>query len=293
MALDAPGADLRGRVVLIAGADLGAGPRTALGLASLGARVWLGCHDAARGALLRRDIMARGGSPELGVVALDGADPDSVAACARALDARGARLDVLVHNVGLWSRRRRVTADGHELTWATNVLGYARLTETLLPALRRARGRVLAVVARRAQGLDLTDVEFVRRPYTGDAAHAQSQQAARLLTWAFARRLAGEGVTAHALLAGDDDARSLLFRKAFGVTGLVGLFAPRRPPRASDDCAETLVWLSARDDADRSSGRLWRARRELACELRDAALEQRLFELCRDMLRPTLPPTRS
>ena len=44
-------------------------------------------------------------------------------------------LDVLVHNAGVLAQRRELTADGVELTFATNVLGPFLLTTLLLPTL--------------------------------------------------------------------------------------------------------------------------------------------------------------
>ena len=72
---------------------------------------------------------------------------------------------MLVNNAGIWSERRKVSPEGVELVWATNVLNYFLVTELLQPLLRAAgKARVVNVASQLAGGLDLTDVGFERRP---------------------------------------------------------------------------------------------------------------------------------
>ena len=92
----------------------------------------------------------------------------------------------------------------------------------LLPRLRASgRARVVNVASRLAGGLDLDDLEFERRPYTGRDAYAQSKQANRMLTWALARRLEGTGVTANAVHPGFVSTE--IFAKGGGLVGLGAL----------------------------------------------------------------------
>jgi hypothetical protein len=47
------------------------------------------------------------------------------------------RLDVLIHNAGVWPRTRRKTVDGFELTFGVNHLGTFYLSHLLRPLLER------------------------------------------------------------------------------------------------------------------------------------------------------------
>ena len=126
---------------------------------------------------------------------------------------------MLVNNAGTWLTRREETDEGIERTWATNMLGYFLLTEALRPLLARsAPARVVNVASELAHDLDLSDVEFERRPYEGVTAYAQSKQANRMWTWALARRLEGTGVTANAMHPGG--VNTPLFRKGGGWKSL-------------------------------------------------------------------------
>ncbi len=273
--------DLGERTCLVTGANSGIGAAAALALARRGARVVLACRSLERGQATLRSIEARSGRGALEVYAVDVSDPASVTAFARAFRERHTRLDVLLNNAGVWSTRRRLAPDGHELTWSTNVLGYARLLEALLEPLQDARGRVINVASLMARGLDLEDVGFTRRPYRGIDAYAQSKQANRMWTWALARRLERAGVTAHALHPGF--VTTSIFAKGGGVTGLVGALWARLRGCTPDEGADTAVWLAGCDEAAASTGRFWVKRRERPCEFRDPAKEDALYEMCHDM----------
>ena len=74
----------------------------------------------------------------------DGEDAGKV----QSIGARFGEVNVLVNNAGAWFTDRRVSSDGIELTFATNVLGPHLLTELLLPQLRAAtRARVVNLVS--------------------------------------------------------------------------------------------------------------------------------------------------
>jgi NAD(P)-dependent dehydrogenase (short-subunit alcohol dehydrogenase family) len=274
-------ADLAGRTCLVTGASAGIGLAAARELARLGARVVMAVRDPVKGERARRAVVAAtGGTAETALVDLS--RRESIRSFARDLAARHATLDVLVNNAGLWSKKRQVGPDGVELTWGTNVLGTFLLTELLLPLVRAAgRGRVVNVASRLAGGLDLSDVEFERRPWSGQAAYAQSKQAGRMLTWALARRLAGTSVTANALHPGF--VATEIFAKGGGLTGLaVSLYAKLRG-RRPEEGADTVVWLAASPEVEGRSGLFWGDRQERRCRFRDEAEEERLWALCAEM----------
>lgn len=263
------------------GASAGIGLAAARGLARLGARVVMAVRDPEKGERARRAVAGETGG-EVETALVDLASRASTRAFAREIAARHPRLDVLVNNAGIWSERRRVGPDGVEVVWATNVLGYFQATELVLPLLRAAgRARVVNVASRLAGGLDLSDVQYERRPYSGRGAYAQSKQADRMLTWALARRLSGTGVTANAMHPGF--VASEIFAKGGGpVSRAVSLYARLlgRPPAAG---ADTVVWLAASPEVEGRSGLFWIERREAPCRFRGEAGEEALWDLCREM----------
>jgi len=207
---------------------------------------------------------------------------DSVARLARHLESRLERLDVLVNNAGTWSQKRRETGDGVELTWGTNQLGYFLVTRDLMGLLKASpRARVVNVASQLARDLDLADVEFRRRRYSGIRAYAQSKQANRMWTWALARRLDGSGATANALHPGG--VSTPLFGKGGGL--LSRILGPLirlqgRPPREG---ADTAVWLAASPEVEGTTGRFFIDRRQVRCRFANPEEEEKLWALCEAM----------
>jgi NAD(P)-dependent dehydrogenase (short-subunit alcohol dehydrogenase family) len=279
-------ADLSGRTCVVTGSSAGIGRATASELARLGASVVLAVRNPEKGERVRRVIAKATGRDDVEIAVVDLARQESIRAFARGLAARHPRLDVLVNNAGIWAGRRRTSPDGIELTWATNVLGYVLVTDLLLPQLRAAgRARIVNVASRYAGGLDLTDVQLERRPWSGKDAYAQSKQANRMLTWALARRLEGTGVTANGVHPGFVSTE--IFGKGGGVSGLaLSLYAKLRARRPAEG-ADTVAWLAASPEVEGRSGLFWVDRREHPCRFRDEAAEEELWRLCHRMVGET------
>ena len=274
-------ADLAGRTCLVTGASAGIGRATALGLARLGARVVMAVRNPDKGEKARRAI-ARATGREVEIMVVDLSRQESIRAFARDFVARHPKLEVLVNNAGIWSAKRRESPEGIELTWATNVLNYFLVTTLLLPALRAAgRARVVNVASRLARGLELDDVEFRRRPYSGRDAYAQSKQADRMLTWAFARRLEGSGVTANAVHPGF--VATEIFGKGGGLLSLAVSAYSKLRARPVEEGADTVIWLAASPEVEGPSGLFWSDRQERRCRFRDEPAEEALYSLCQGM----------
>src|SRR4051794_32655963 len=157
-------ADLDGAVAVVTGATAGLGREIARGLVRRGARVVISARDPRRGDAAKADL----GADAVTVLPMDVSDQGSVRSFAAAVRSRHDRLDILVNNAGAWFTDRRASADGLELTFATNVIGPYLLTELLREPLRAApAGRVVNVVSSIAGDFDPTDLQFTRRPFDG------------------------------------------------------------------------------------------------------------------------------
>ena len=123
---------MAGRVVLITGGTGGIGKATAIGLATLGARVGITGRVLARAEQAVADIRAASGNPAVDAFEADMTFQAEVRRlAAEVLDAY-LRLEVLVNNVGGFSAHRHATADGLERTFALNHLAAFLLTNLLL-----------------------------------------------------------------------------------------------------------------------------------------------------------------
>jgi len=273
--------ELRGKTCLVTGGSSGIGKAAALSLAQRGAHVVLACRDERRGAQARTEIAAATGNAHVDMMLADFSLQTSIRDFAgRVLD-RFRTLDVLVNNAGTWSQKRRETAEGIEEVWATNVLGYALTTALLMDLLVRSRARVVNVASMLARDLDLEDVEFRRRPYSGVRAYAQSKQANRMWTWALARRLDGTGATANAMHPGG--VSTGLFRKGGGPLSLMAAAWARVFGRSASAGADTVVWLATDPKLTNVSGKFWIDRKQARCRFQEVESEEKLWSLCEQM----------
>ena len=164
-----PGA-MDGKVALVTGASSGLGLATAEGLARLGAGVRLLVRDEERGQRASQRITARTGNHDISVSLCDISDLESVRDFVAGFEVEEQSLDVLVNNAGAMVEDRTLTAEGVELTFATNVLGPFLLTNLLTPLLvRSAPSRVINVSSggMYTQRLDVEDLQTEHRGYDG------------------------------------------------------------------------------------------------------------------------------
>ena len=192
-----------GRVAVVTGANSGLGLATARALARRGARVVMGCRDAAKGEAARAQIAADVPGADVLVEPLDLADLASVAEFARRQLDRDPRLDLLINNAGIMGVPQGRTRDGFELQFGTNHLGHFALAARLHGAIARTPGsRVVTVTSLgyRIGRIDFDDPEM--RRYDRWRAYGRSKLANLLFAYEYQRRLdaAGSGaksVSAH------------------------------------------------------------------------------------------------
>jgi NAD(P)-dependent dehydrogenase (short-subunit alcohol dehydrogenase family) len=135
---------------LVTGSSSGIGRATALRLAAVGQHVYAGVRKPADGDRLVQSAAGEGG--EITPLILDVTEPGHIAAAAAAIDehtasAGRAGLDGLVNNAGygLACPSELVPLDAFRRQLDVNVTGQLAVTQAMLPALRRARGRIVMV----------------------------------------------------------------------------------------------------------------------------------------------------
>ncbi|MDQ6810573.1 MAG: SDR family NAD(P)-dependent oxidoreductase, partial [Actinomycetota bacterium] len=185
---------MEGKVVLVTGASSGLGVAAAEGFARLGAVVWLAARSEERGEDTRARISELSGNSDVHVGLCDLSNLMSVRQFAERFRVRAPRLDVLVNNAGVMTEQRALSADGIELTLATNVVGPFLLTNLLGPLLERsAPARIINVSSggMYARRIRVDDLQSERGPFDGPAAYARTKRAQVILTELWAQRLRG------------------------------------------------------------------------------------------------------
>ena len=133
------------RVAVVTGANKGIGLEIARQLAREGIAVYIGARDEARGREAAEKL--RGEGLDARPLRLDVTDEASVAAAAAFVEKDAGRLDILVNNAGIAiddGPPSGVSMDALRRTYETNVFGLVRVTQALLPLLRRSEaGRIV------------------------------------------------------------------------------------------------------------------------------------------------------
>lgn len=127
-------------IALVTGANKGIGYEIAAGLGALGWSVGVGARDDGRREEAVRTLRAAG--VDAFGVPLDVTDEASVAAAVSLLEQNAGGLDVLVNNAGVTGgmpqEPTRVSPEQVRVVVETNVIGVIRVTNALLPLLRRS-----------------------------------------------------------------------------------------------------------------------------------------------------------
>lgn len=271
--------------VIITGSTSGIGKEIAIEIARLGADLVLACRTPELGHSTADEIVKLTGSKTCDVMHIDTSSRQSIHEFSKQYREKYQRLDVLINNAGINSSQRKLNADGIELTFGTNVLGYFILTNDLLDLLRAsAPARIVNVASTFANDLDLDDLQFERRSYSGVKAYAQSKACNRMLTWAVARRIEGSGVTANAMAPGLV-ASTGLYRESPSplriLLRFLGTFIGRTLPQAAD----TAVWLASSPEVEGVSGKFFELRKEVPCQFRNTEAEEKLWSICDELTR--------
>ncbi len=188
---------------LVTGANKGIGYEIAAGLGAFGWRVGVGARDEQR----RDAAVARlraGGVDAFGVP-LDVTDDASVAAAANVIEERAGRLDVLVNNAGITGGAPQMPTTVDVATMLavveTNVIGVIRVTNAMLPMLRRSSAPRIVNVS--------SSVGSLSRQSSPDAdtgpiavAYAPSKSFLNAVTIQYAKELAGTNILINAVCPG-------------------------------------------------------------------------------------------
>ncbi|MFF1870109.1 SDR family oxidoreductase [Streptomyces sp. CB03911] len=214
------------KTALVTGANKGIGYEIAAGLGGLGYRVGVGARDATRREAAVGKLRAAG--VDAFGVPLDVTDDRSVTAAAELIERLTGRLDALVNNAGIpgemgpgWLQEP-TTLDLEVVRTVvdTNVLGVVRVTNAMLPLLRRsASPRIVNVSSSVGSLTRQADPDTEIGPVM--AAYAPSKSFLNALTLQYARQFADTNILINAACPG------------LVATDFTGFHGPRTPAQGA------------------------------------------------------------
>jgi dehydrogenase/reductase SDR family protein 12 len=169
------------------------------------------------------------------------------------LSASDKKIDVLVNNVGVLKREFSQTAEGHETTYATNLLNHHVLSEGLIEGGALAKGaRVINVSSGGLYNVALNTslLDQAESGYNGVAAYASHKRAQLALADYYQQRHAGKGYRFYAMHPGWVDTAGV--QKSLPTFRAILKYILRDGPQGAD----TIIWLGATTPAE-VAGKIW------------------------------------
>ena len=192
----------------VTGANSGIGRALVEALAARGggATIVLATRSAERTNVALNELKSRYAAARLQWVQIDVSDLTSVRRAAAAFLATKQPIDVLVNNAGI-AGTKRLSADGFDVTYATNHIGPFLLTNLLLPRLKEApQGRIVNVASNAHFTIKKMDWAGLERRTTPKRSGFKDYGMTKLMNVLhakeLARRLSGTRVTTYALHPG-------------------------------------------------------------------------------------------
>ena len=276
---------MKDKIVLITGANSGIGKETTRALAKKGATIIMACRNLEKAEPVCEMIQTESKNPNIEVMKLDLASLKSIRNFTQEFSARYQKLNVLINNAGIFCMKREETEEGFEKTMGVNHLGHFLLTYELLPILEKtSEARIINVGsdAHFSGDLDLNDLHFKRRKYSGFKAYASSRLATIFFTQELAERVKEKDITVNALHPGHIDTNmwniwqpqrrwyhSLLIR-------LIKLFLI-----SAEEGAQTSIYLASSEEVKGITGKYFAKKRLKAVSKKcsDIKLQKELWEL--------------
>lgn len=194
------------KLVVITGATSGIGYDTARKFASMGAHILMVNRNLEKSESVRKELVAKFGVPVEYVIA-DLALLSDIQRVGQYLLSLEKPIDVLIHNAGVHLETRHENPFGLEVNFVVHYLCPLIINKMLIPKYQRDRtGRIILVNSEAyrfaAWGLDLEDLEWKRRRYSGIKAYGAGKLAQLLSMHILSRELALYQITINAMHPG-------------------------------------------------------------------------------------------
>lgn len=281
------------KTILITGATSGIGQAAASALAKQGHHVIVHGRSEAKAKDTVAEIKRQAPNAQVDYILGDLFNMAGVQQLAKTVIAKYSSLDVLVNNAGgIMSEERETTQEGHEKTFAINVLAPFLLTNSLLPLLQKSSdGRIVNVSSdmhKLGAKPDMNDIE-IQHNYGVFTAYGNSKLYLIWNTQHLAKQLISKGihnVTANTLHPG-------AVATAFGASSKVGWFYTLlvkviRPFfKTPEQGAQTIVYLASSPDVNNVSGKYFADKKvaKVSEKYYTEANEQRLWDYCQQSTR--------
>lgn len=196
---------MAGKLCVISGSTSGVGYEALKKLAQGGANIVMVCRNEEKAKSIKEAIEKQ--YPVfIDYVLADFSDLNQVRKAAMEILEKYPRIDVLINSAGIHSTKRLYNSDGHEMVFCVNHLAPFLFTNLLMKRLiESAPARIIQVNSEghRFNGLNINDLDWKKRIYTGLRSYGASKTAQLLTVWELDKLLENTGVTINAMHPGE------------------------------------------------------------------------------------------
>jgi len=195
---------MNGKLCVVSGATGGVGYEAVKALAFGGANIVMIVRNEDKAKQVKKYIEEKY-TVSVDYFIADFLDLEQVKEVANKILEKYAKIDVLINSAGIHSTKRKLNKDGIESVFCVNHLAPFLITKILLNRMiESSPSRIIQVNSEghRFNGLNLNDLNWKKRFYTGLRSYGASKTAQLLTVWEFAEILKDTGVTVNALHPG-------------------------------------------------------------------------------------------
>ncbi|HQC15666.1 SDR family NAD(P)-dependent oxidoreductase, partial [Mesotoga prima] len=198
--------DFEGRLMVITGGTSGIGYYTCRKYASHGARILSINRNREKSESLCDELKHDFGV-QCSYMIADFSSLDDSLRVGKELSATGDTIDVLIHNAGVFLKRKELTKEGFETTFVVNYLSSFVINYLIREKMKaQGRGRILMVNSEGHRfavwGIETEDLNWQKRRYSGLKAYGSAKTCQLLSMLIINQYFEGSGVTINAMHPG-------------------------------------------------------------------------------------------
>jgi len=269
------------QVVVITGATSGIGEAGAKRYASMGATLVIVARNAQKTDDMIKTLKQDTGNSDIHCIIADLGSQEDTRRAAEQITGQWPVINILVHNAGALFNQRKHADNGTDLAVELMVATPFLLTGLLLPNLRAAADKTLAkqqgtepsaarVLTMSSGGmyteaLNVQQLQMSDANYQGARQYARAKRAQVVLNEIWAEKVPSDQVVFHALHPGWVNTPGI----TDALPGFSRVLNPLGLLRSADEGADTMIWLSADDEALLASGLFWHDRKVRDIDMMD------------------------
>ncbi|MGL4973385.1 MAG: SDR family NAD(P)-dependent oxidoreductase [Culicoidibacterales bacterium] len=195
---------MKGQTCVITGATSGVGYQAARAVAAGGGNLVLVARNQQKAEAVKFELEQKY-AVSVDYVIADFTNLSQVAQAGNLILAKYPQIELLINSAGIYATKKLYTSEGIETVFCVNHLAAFLLTKILLERLIASQpARIIQINSEghRFNGLDINDLNWKKRKYTGLRSYGASKTAQLLTVWQLAAQLQGTGVTINAMHPG-------------------------------------------------------------------------------------------